>query len=95
MAAPVARQERDLASRQLAQHERIRRLAERRLHALFMNVGESGHGIQPAAPDDADLCLSQIALPRVFANSPVYKAREAHRAKQNRRANSKSARRLF
>ena len=59
MAAAVARQERDLAALQFAQHEGVGGFAEGRFHALFMNVGESGHGIQPAAADDADLRLRQ------------------------------------
>ena len=63
MPAPVPRQKGHLAPFQFAQHKGIGRLAKRRLHALFMHVGESGHRIKPAAADNADLRLSQIVLP--------------------------------
>ena len=62
MAAAVARQKGDFAALELAQHKGVRRLAERRLDALFVNVGESGHGVKPAAADNPDLCLSQCSL---------------------------------
>jgi hypothetical protein len=28
-----------------------------------VNVGEAGHGIKPAAADDADFCLRQLFSP--------------------------------
>ena len=56
MAAAVAREKGHLAALQLAEHKRVRGLAEGRFDALLVNVGESGHGIQPAAADDADFC---------------------------------------
>jgi hypothetical protein len=59
MAAPMPRQKRHLAALQLAQHKRVGGLAKGRLHALFAHVGESGHGVKPAAADDADLRLRQ------------------------------------
>ncbi len=43
VAAAVAGEEGDLAAFEFAEHEGVRRLAERRLDALFVNVGESGH----------------------------------------------------
>jgi hypothetical protein len=55
VAAAVARQKGHLAALQLAQHKGVGRRAERRLHALLAHVGESRHGVKPAAADDADL----------------------------------------
>ena len=69
MPASVPRQERHFAALQFAQHKRVRGLAKRRLHALFMHVGESGHRVKPAAADDADLRLSQLLAPRSQADS--------------------------
>ncbi len=63
MATSVARQEGNLAPFQFAQNKGIGRLAKRRLYAFFLYVGESGHGIKPAAADNADLRFSQIVLP--------------------------------
>ncbi len=56
MAAAVAREKSDLAALELAEDEGVGRRAEGRFDALFVNVGESGHGIKPAAADDADFC---------------------------------------
>ena len=62
VAAAVAGEEGDLAAFQFAEDEGVGWVAEWRLDALFMNIGESGHGIKPAAADDADLRLSQCSL---------------------------------
>ena len=42
MAAAMAREKGDLAALQFAEHERVRRLAERRLHALFVRLVNPG-----------------------------------------------------
>ena len=57
MAAAVAGEKSDLAAGEFAKYEGVGGLAEGRFHSLLMNVGESGHGVKPAAADDADLCL--------------------------------------
>ena len=62
MAAAVAREKGDLAAFEFAENEGVGWLAEGRFDALFVHVGESGHGVEPAAADDADLCLSTIVL---------------------------------
>ena len=59
VAAAVACEKGNLAAFQFAKHEWVGRIAERRLHPLFVQVGESGHGIKPTAADDADLRLGQ------------------------------------
>jgi hypothetical protein len=43
MSSTVAGKESDLAPFQFTEHERVRRLAERRINAFFVDVGESGH----------------------------------------------------
>ena len=63
MAAAVAREKGDFAALELAEDKGVRWIAERRFYALFVDVGESGHGIKPAAADDADFCLRQLLLP--------------------------------
>ena len=62
MSASMPCQKGNLAAFQFAEHERVRWIAKWRFHALFMNIGESGHGVKPAAADDPDLCLSQCSL---------------------------------
>ena len=59
MSATVAGEERDLASFQFAEHERVGGLAKGRFNAFFVHVGKSGHGVKPAAANDSDLCLRQ------------------------------------
>jgi hypothetical protein len=59
MAAAMPGKESYLAAFELAQNEWVRGLIEWRFHALFMNVGKSGHGVQPAAADNANFCLRQ------------------------------------
>src|SRR5579872_241819 len=39
----------------------VGRGAERRAEFYFFDLGEAGHGIEPAAADDSDLCLSQTS----------------------------------
>ena len=60
MAATMAREKGDLAAFEIAEHERVRGIAEWGFDAFFMDVGESGHRVKPAASDNADLCLSQF-----------------------------------
>jgi hypothetical protein len=62
MPAPMPRQKSDLASIQFAQDKSVRRIAKGRLHAFFLYVGKSRHRVQPAAANDANLCLSQSPL---------------------------------
>ena len=62
MAAAVAREEGDFAAFQFAENEGIGWVAEGRLDALFVLIGKAGHGIEPAAADDADFRLSQGML---------------------------------
>ena len=62
MAAAVAGEKGDLAAFQLAENESVRGLAKGRFHGDFVHVGESGHGVKPAAADDADLRLRQCLL---------------------------------
>jgi hypothetical protein len=73
MPASVPRQKRDLASFQLPQDERIRWIAERRLHPLFLNICEAGHGVKPASADNPNLCLRQITLLLTVLQLPQYK----------------------
>ncbi len=55
MAAPVPRQERHALAFERAEHQRVGRIAEGRLHAHFARALEARHGVKPAAADDADL----------------------------------------
>ena len=61
MTAPVPRQKSDRPSRQLAYDVVIRRAAPWRLNDHFLLRFETGHGVEPAAADDADLCLHWMA----------------------------------
>ncbi len=54
VAGAVAREERDALAAQRADDVRRRRLAERRLDAPLLAVGELRHVVQTAAADDAD-----------------------------------------
>ncbi len=69
MAAAVAREKGDLAAFEFAENEGVGGRAEGRFHALLVNVGESGHGIEPAAADDADFCLRHSFTPFALASS--------------------------
>ena len=62
MAAAVAGEKGDLAALELAEDKGVRGRAEGRFDALFVNVGEAGHGVKPAAADDADFCLRHLLL---------------------------------
>jgi hypothetical protein len=62
MAAAVAREESNVAAFQFAEDEGIRGIAKGRLHAHFMLIGKAWHGVESAAADDADFCLSQNLL---------------------------------
>ena len=54
MTAAVPGEKRHLLARQLADHIVIRWRAPRRLERDFFVRGKTGHGIEPAAADDAD-----------------------------------------
>ena len=71
MAAAMAREKGDFAAFEFAEHERVGGLAEGRFDALFMDVGESGHGVKPAAADNADFCLSQCRSHQRAVDAPV------------------------
>ena len=62
VAASMPRQKGHAAAFKIAENERVGWIAERGGQPLLAHVGESGHGIQTTAPDDADLCLLQLAL---------------------------------
>ena len=62
VAAAMAGQEGDFAAFQFAQHEGVGGIAEGGFDAHFVLIGEAGHGVEPAAADDADFCLSQVVL---------------------------------
>ena len=57
MAAAMPRQKRHFASFEHAADISVGRRAERRLQPHFFHLGEPGHGVKPAAADNADLCL--------------------------------------
>src|SRR5271154_6572969 len=59
---PVAREKGYPPSGQIAQHKGVRRIAEWGGDASFSNVSQAGHGIEPAAPDDADFRFLQTTL---------------------------------
>jgi hypothetical protein len=50
---------RRLSAFEIAEDESVAGIAKGRRDALLMNVGEAGHGIEPAAADDSDFCLLQ------------------------------------
>jgi hypothetical protein len=60
----MPREEGNFAPLELAENERIGGFAEGCLHALFVHIRKSGHRIQPAAPDNANLCLRHLLLPQ-------------------------------
>jgi hypothetical protein len=64
----VTRKEGDLAAFKVAEHKRVRRLAEGRLHAHFAHVCESGHGVKSAAANNSNLSLSQFSF---LVNGPI------------------------
>src|SRR5208283_4262059 len=57
----MPRQKRHPAPLQLAQNECVRRIAEGRLHHIFAHSRKSGHGVQAAASDDANLRCLQLS----------------------------------
>ena len=62
MAAAMAGEKGDAAAFQFAEHECVRGRAEGCFHALLAHVGETRHGVKPAAANDADFRLSQCLL---------------------------------
>src|ERR1019366_1130545 len=77
MAASVTGQKGDLASGEGAQDVRVRGRAEGSFKMNFVNAGQALHGIEPAAADDADLCLCQCNLPQMkeWAKKRLYRRR--------------------
>jgi hypothetical protein len=67
MAASMTRKKGDLASLELAENEDVGGGAEGRFHAFLVNVGESGHGVEPTAADDANFCACQDVLLQKYA----------------------------
>ena len=59
VAAAVTGEEGDFAAFQFTEDERVRGVAKRGFDALFMDVGEAGHGVKPTAADNANFCLRQ------------------------------------
>ena len=55
MAAPVPRKKCHPAALKRANHDRIRGIAERSLHANLARVGQPRHLIEPAAADNGGL----------------------------------------
>src|SRR5579862_2828947 len=63
MPAAVTSEEGDITALQFAENERIGWVAKRSFDAFFMHIGEAGHGIKPAASDDAYFRLGQRLSP--------------------------------
>ena len=59
MPSPMPRQEGDLAAFKRAKDVGVRRLTEGCLQADFPDLAEPGHGVKPAAANDADFRLRQ------------------------------------
>jgi hypothetical protein len=59
MAAAMAGQKGYFAALKLAEDEWVGGFAKGRFDALFVDVGEAGHGVEPAAADNADLRLTR------------------------------------
>ena len=84
MAARVPRKERHALAFERAEHQRVRGIAEGRLHAHLARALEARHGVKPAAADDADFgrggaplrCASMSSfscLPLLLLDScPIY-----------------------
>ena len=60
MAAGVAREKCHLAALQRAKNVGIRRISKWSLQVDLVRAGETRHGIQTAAADNADLCVVQV-----------------------------------
>jgi hypothetical protein len=63
--AAVPRKKSDALPFQCAEHDGVRRVAERRFHTHFARVAEPAHRAQPAAPDNSNRrsrCLSLVFL---------------------------------
>ena len=67
MPAAMTGQKCHLAPFEFAEDERVRGVSKGGLDALLVDVAESWHGIEPAAPDNADFRFSQIVLPQCGA----------------------------
>lgn len=59
MAASMAGEEGDFATFEIAENESVAGITKWRRDALLMNAGQAGHGVEPAASDDADFSLLQ------------------------------------
>ena len=62
VALAVAGEEGDLAAFEGAEGEDFAGVAEGGFDAVFRDVGEAVHVVEPAAADDADFCLRQTCL---------------------------------
>ena len=60
MVTAVTGQKDDLHSSQPSETHHIRRTPERGLHGVFLQLLESGHGIETAAADHTDTGVAQI-----------------------------------
>ena len=66
MASRVAREESDALAFERAEDERVGRLPEWRFHTPFMRALQAGHGVESAAPDNADFGHGGGGAFRVF-----------------------------
>ena len=62
MTLAVAREEGDFAAFEGAEGEDFAGVAEGGFDAVFRDVGEAVHVVEPAAADDANFCLRQTCL---------------------------------
>ena len=60
VAATVAGEKGDLAAFECSENVSVGRIAEWRLLPDFMDIGETGHGVQATASDNANFCLLQL-----------------------------------
>src|SRR5580698_1427493 len=63
VSAPMPCQKDNLPPLQVPQNKCIAWLSERRVDALLARVRKTGHGVQPAAPDNSNFCLLQSRTP--------------------------------
>src|SRR5450631_2657812 len=71
MSAAVPREKRHSLAIQRAENVRVRWFSKRRDLRNFMHVGKTGHGVQPAAPNDSNFRLRQessLNLSQMMAN---------------------------
>jgi hypothetical protein len=66
MTAPVAGKESNFASSKSSQDVGIGRIAKRSGEFYFLDIGYTGHGVEPATANDAYFRLRQSESPKVF-----------------------------